>query len=120
MDDAGDAGERQRPQVVLTTRITSGLDGVRKQSKSLGNFVPIDDGARKMFGKAMSLPDALAREWLEVYTILPPERIEEACAASPCGAVLRSDQDVELKAGVELRLRLGKRRFAHVLPEGEG
>jgi tyrosyl-tRNA synthetase len=62
--------EGQRPQVVLTTRITPGLDGVRKQSKTLGNFVAIDDGPRDMFGKAMSLPDGLIVDWMEVYTTL--------------------------------------------------
>jgi tyrosyl-tRNA synthetase len=71
----------QRPQVVITTRITPGLDGVRKQSKTLGNFIAIDDGARAMFGKAMSLPDALIRDWLEVYTAMPKAEIDAICAA---------------------------------------
>jgi len=69
----------QRPQVVITTRITPGLDGVRKQSKTLGNFIALGDDARAMFGKAMSLPDALARDWLEVYTTVPMEEIEALC-----------------------------------------
>jgi tyrosyl-tRNA synthetase len=63
------------PQVVLTTRITPGLDGVRKQSKTLGNFVAIDDDARTKFGKAMTLPDRLVPDWMEVYTTLPPDAI---------------------------------------------
>jgi len=69
----------QRPQVVITTRITPGLDGVKKQSKTLGNYIAIDDDARAMFGKAMSLPDALARAWLEVYTTMPAEEIDTLC-----------------------------------------
>jgi tyrosyl-tRNA synthetase len=72
----------QRPQVVITTRITPGLDGVRKQSKTLGNYIAIDDGPRAMFGKAMSLPDALVRDWLEVYTTMPLERINGLCGAA--------------------------------------
>jgi tyrosyl-tRNA synthetase len=75
----------QRPQVVITTRITPGLDGVRKQSKTLGNFIAIDDDPRVMFGKAMSLPDALIRDWLEVYTTVPPSRIASLCGADPKG-----------------------------------
>jgi len=55
----------RRPQVIITTRITPGLDGVHKQSKTLGNFVAIDDDARTMFGKGMSLPDASIRDWFE-------------------------------------------------------
>jgi tyrosyl-tRNA synthetase len=73
----------QRPQVIITTRITAGLDGVKKQSKTLGNFVAIDDGPREMFGKVMSLPDRLVRSWLEVYTHLPLRRIEELCGPAP-------------------------------------
>jgi tyrosyl-tRNA synthetase len=69
----------QRPQVVITTKITPGLDGVRKQSKSLGNFIAIDDDARTMFGKAMSLPDGLIRGWLEVYTTMSMDRIDKLC-----------------------------------------
>jgi len=79
-----------RPQVVLTTRITSGLGGGAKQSKSLGNYVAIDDGPREMFGKAMSLADGQVRDWLEVYTIVPAARIAELCrpGADPRGAKL--------------------------------
>ncbi len=80
----------RRPQVIITTRITPGLDGVHKQSKTLGNFVAIDDDARTMFGKVMSLPDALIRDWLEVYTTMPIEEIESLCArgADPRAAKL--------------------------------
>ncbi|MCX7025088.1 MAG: tyrosine--tRNA ligase, partial [Spirochaetes bacterium] len=71
----------RKPQVIVTTRITPGLDGVRKQSKTLGNFIGMDDGPREMFGKAMSLPDALIVPWLEVYTTVPTGRIGELKAA---------------------------------------
>jgi tyrosyl-tRNA synthetase len=74
----------QKPQVIITTRITAGLDGVRKQSKTLGNFVAIDDGPREMFGKVMSLPDKLVKDWFEVYTLLPLGEVEALCG--PRGA----------------------------------
>ena len=79
-----------RPQVVITTRITMGLGGKAKQSKSLGNFIAIDEGPRGMFGKAMSLGDEQVRDWLEVYTLVPQARIEELCGPAgrsgfPCG-----------------------------------
>jgi len=82
----------QKPQVIITTRITAGLDGARKQSKTLGNFVAIDDGPREMFGKVMSLPDRLVRDWFEVYTLVPLGEVEALCgprAASP-GAQARA------------------------------
>lgn len=69
----------QKPQVIITTRITAGLDGVRKQSKTLGNFVAIDDSPREMFGKVMSLPDNLVRDWFEVYTLVPLREVEALC-----------------------------------------
>ncbi|MFA5043556.1 MAG: tyrosine--tRNA ligase [Kiritimatiellia bacterium] len=46
-------------QVVLTLPLLEGLDGVRKMSKSLGNYVGINESPREMFGKIMSIPDAL-------------------------------------------------------------
>jgi tyrosyl-tRNA synthetase len=58
----------QRPQVVMTTKITPGTDGVEKQSKSLGNYIALADTARDKFGKVMSIPDGLIRSYFEVYT----------------------------------------------------
>jgi tyrosyl-tRNA synthetase len=88
----------QKPQVVITTKITPGLDGVHKQSKTLGNFVAIDDDARTMFGKTMSLPDNLIRSWLEVYTTMTYERIDALCGTETEG---RSHPDPH-EAKVEL------------------
>ena len=49
----------QEPQVIITSKITAGLDGVNKQSKSLNNYIAITDTAKDKFGKIMSLPDKL-------------------------------------------------------------
>ena len=49
----------KEPQVVLTLPLLEGLDGVRKMSKSLDNYVGITESPREMFGKIMSIPDAL-------------------------------------------------------------
>ncbi|MCG2660284.1 MAG: tyrosine--tRNA ligase, partial [Kiritimatiellae bacterium] len=49
----------KEPQVVLTLPLLEGLDGVRKMSKCLGNYVGITESPREMFGKIMSIPDAL-------------------------------------------------------------
>ena len=59
----------------MTSRITPGLDGGEKQSKSLGNYVALADSPRDKFGKVMRLLDNLIIEWLEVYTTLPLEEI---------------------------------------------
>ncbi len=49
----------QPPQVVLTLPVLPGLDGVQRMSKSLGNYIGVTDSPREMFGKVMSLPDAV-------------------------------------------------------------
>ena len=67
----------QPPQVVVTTKITPGIDGKEKQSKSLGNYIAISDTARDKYGKAMSLPDELICEYLTVYTDMPIDKINE-------------------------------------------
>ncbi len=50
---------RQPQQIVLTLPLLEGLDGARKMSKSLGNYVGVNEPAREMFGKLMSIPDDL-------------------------------------------------------------
>ncbi|MDP8927812.1 MAG: tyrosine--tRNA ligase, partial [Actinomycetota bacterium] len=67
----------QQPQVVLTTKITPGIDGRDKQSKTLGNYVAISDSSRDKFGKIMSIPDQLIVPYLEVYTDVPLPEIAE-------------------------------------------
>ena len=62
-------------QVVLTTRITMGLCGKSKQSKSLNNYIAITDTPRDKFGKVMSLTDDQIIPWLEVYTEFPLDEV---------------------------------------------
>lgn len=65
----------QDPQVIITTKITPGIDGKEKQSKSLGNYIGLAHSPRDKFGRAMSIPDNLIVEYLEVYTEVPMEEI---------------------------------------------
>ena len=58
----------QAPQVCMTTRILTGLDGKQKMSKSLGNYIGLTFSADEIFGKVMSLPDALMQEYFELLT----------------------------------------------------
>lgn len=77
----------QKPQVIITTRISAGLDGERKQSKSLNNFVALSDSARAMFGKVMSLPDAQIVPWLEIYTLVPLSQVRDMEEAMKSGGL---------------------------------
>jgi tyrosyl-tRNA synthetase len=54
----------KEPQCILTMPILEGLDGVEKMSKSLGNYIGITESPREMFGKTMSIPDALITRYL--------------------------------------------------------
>jgi tyrosyl-tRNA synthetase len=58
----------QEAQVVLTMPLLEGTDGVRKMSKSLGNYIALEDKAEEMFGKLMSISDALMLRYYELLT----------------------------------------------------
>jgi tyrosyl-tRNA synthetase len=58
----------QVPQVIITTKITPGIDGVAKQSKSLDNYIGLGHSPRDKFGRIMRLPDRLINKYFEVYT----------------------------------------------------
>ena len=60
----------QEPQVIITTPLLEGLDGVNKMSKSLGNYIGIEDGPNEMFGKVMSISDDLMWKYYELLTDL--------------------------------------------------
>ncbi len=63
-------------EVALTMPILVGLDGQRKMSKSLGNYVGITEPPGEMFGKMMSIPDALMQPYYELVTDRTPREIE--------------------------------------------
>ena len=66
----------QEPQVVLTVPILEGLDGTNKMSKSLNNFIAIDEEPNDMFGKVMSISDELMWRWFELLSFIPEKEIE--------------------------------------------
>lgn len=65
----------QEPQVIMTTPLLEGLDGVNKMSKSLGNYIGITESANEMFGKIMSISDELMWKYYELLTDLAPTQI---------------------------------------------
>ena len=66
----------QEPQVVMTTPLLEGLDGVQKMSKSLGNYVGITEPPGEMFGKLMSISDDLMWRYFEVLSFRSLDDIE--------------------------------------------
>jgi len=70
------------PQVVLTTPLLEGTDGVEKMSKSLGNYIGVTEPPDAMYAKLMSISDELMWRYYTLLTDLPPAAIEEEKAAS--------------------------------------
>ncbi|HYC47551.1 MAG TPA: tyrosine--tRNA ligase [Burkholderiales bacterium] len=66
----------QRPQVILTMPLLEGLDGVQKMSKSLGNYVGINEAPGEIFGKLMSISDALMWRYIELLSFASIETVE--------------------------------------------
>ncbi len=67
----------QKPQVVIMTPLLEGLDGVNKMSKSLGNYIGIDEKPEEMFGKIMSISDDLIIRYFELLTDIPQKKLTE-------------------------------------------
>lgn len=69
-----------QPQVVIMTPLLVGLDGHQKMSKSLGNYIAVDDTPNDMFGKAMSIPDEVMQNYFELLTNVEPEVVDDLLA----------------------------------------
>jgi len=89
----------QEPQVVLTTPLLEGLDGVNKMSKSLGNYVGITDPPEEMFGKLMSISDELMWRYYELLSFLPMVEIARRHAEVEGG---RNPRDAKFDLGIEI------------------
>lgn len=75
----------QSPQVVLTMPILEGLDGVQKMSKSLGNYVGVNDAPGEMYTKLLSMPDGLLWRYFELLSFRPLAEVDEYRAAVESG-----------------------------------
>lgn len=87
----------QEPQVVLTMPLLEGLDGVNKMSKSLGNYIAVNDTPKDVFGKTMSVSDDLMWRYFSLVLCLPDEEIAALRAAVASGA--RHPRDVKDELG---------------------
>src|SRR5918995_7475933 len=76
----------QEPQVVITMPLLEGTDGVRKMSKSLGNYIALEDTPEDMFGKLMSISDELM---IRYYELLTTENLSDIKGAHPMEAKQR-------------------------------
>jgi tyrosyl-tRNA synthetase len=88
------------PQVILTTPLLEGLDGSEKMSKSLGNYVGIDDPAREIFGKIMSISDDLMWRYYELCTDRSLEEIAAMKGQVASGALHPRQAKVDLARSI--------------------
>src|SRR5262249_58651117 len=77
------------PQIALTVPLLEGLDGVQKMSKSSGNYVGINEKAEDIYGKLMSLSDAMMWRYFELLTRVPVAEIDALHAGHPMEAKKR-------------------------------
>ena len=84
------------PQVVITMPLLEGLDGVQKMSKSLGNYIGIDEEPTEMYGKAMSIPDELMARYFMLVTDMPREEQEQLAQGLKDGSVHPRDAKMML------------------------
>jgi len=89
----------QEPQIVMTMPLLEGLDGVNKMSKSLGNYIGINEPADTQFGKLMSISDDLMWRYFELLSFRP---LGEIAALRTAIAAGRNPRDVKFELGVEI------------------
>jgi tyrosyl-tRNA synthetase len=99
----------QEPQLVMTTPLLEGLDGVQKMSKSLGNYIGITEPAGEMFGKIMSISDELMWRYFELLSFRPLKEIDGLKAAVTDG---RNPRDVKFELAEEIVARFHDRAAA--------
>ena len=92
----------QKPQVVMTLPLLEGLDGVQKMSKSLGNYVGIEEPPAEMFGKIMSISDEQMWRWFELLSFRPLEEIAQLRQAAEEG---RNPRDIKFELATEIVTR---------------
>ena len=89
----------QEPQVVITVPILEGLDGKNKMSKSLDNYVGIDEAPNEMFGKIMSISDELMWRWFDLLSFKSTDEINNLKSDQTNG---KNPRDIKIELAKEL------------------
>ena len=77
----------QRPQIAMTMPLLLGTDGAQKMSQSLNNYIGVTDAPGEVFGKVMSIPDALMPQWFRLATELPDPEVGRVLAGIEEGTI---------------------------------
>ena len=101
----------QEPQVVITVPILEGLDGKNKMSKSLDNYVGIDEAPNEMFGKIMSISDELMWRWVDLLSFKTTDEINNLKADQTNG---KNPRDIKIELAKELISRFHDEESANL------
>jgi len=99
----------QKPQVVMTVPILEGTDGVNKMSKSLGNYIGINESPDEQFGKIMSISDELMWRYFELLSFQPLQQIKQWRQDVEDGA---NPRDIKFELGKEIVARFHSQKDA--------
>ena len=99
----------QAPQVILTMPILEGLDGVQKMSKSLNNYIGIDEAPGEIFGKLMSISDELMWRYFELLSFRSTDELEQFRKDIAAGA---NPRDIKFKLAIEIVARFHSEELA--------
>ncbi len=89
----------QEPQCTIMMPLLEGLDGINKMSKSLGNYIGIDEDAKVMFEKIMTIPDELIVKYFELVTDIHPDEVEKIKELLRDGT---NPRDIKMQLGREI------------------
>ena len=92
----------QKPQVVMMMPLLEGLDGVKKMSKSLDNYIGIDEPADEMFGKIMSVSDELMWRYFDLLSLRPQSELVQLRKDAETG---RNPRDIKFELASEVVTR---------------
>ncbi len=107
----------QVPQIVMTLPLLEGLDGVKKMSKSLGNYIAVEDAPAEMYGKLLSIDDVLIWRYFELLSFRPVEEIAEFRADIKKGT---NPRDIKIKLAEEIVARFHGEESVKNLSRGLG
>ncbi|MDA9181431.1 tyrosine--tRNA ligase, partial [Gammaproteobacteria bacterium] len=94
-------------QVVITLPLLEGLDGVKKMSKSLNNYIAIDDSPKEMFGKIMSISDDLMWRYFEILSSIGAKDLAKLKKDTEANKI--NPRDVKFDLGIEIVTRFHNR-----------
>jgi tyrosyl-tRNA synthetase len=100
---------QQSPQIVMTMPLLEGLDGVQKMSKSLNNYIGIDEASESMFGKIMSISDDLMWRYLDLLSFHSSAEIDSWRHATEEGA---NPRDIKMNFALEIVERFHDKKAA--------